>query len=132
MRGFEDKIDMGLKKIHNPPNTRGCFGGWRLFGWTAIALFEGAVCVAVLVAFLGVTSKRALAQDGAAPPKVEIERGRGGRKVYRITEEIRIEGKIQKPEAFYVLQKSSINYEWQKLDEKFLPRIIETVSKDPF
>src|SRR5213082_2568848 len=38
------------------------------------------------------------ANDG---PKVKVERGTGGHKVYRITEEIRIEGKIQKPEAFF-------------------------------
>jgi hypothetical protein len=65
-------------------------------------------------------------------PKVKVERGRGGKKVYRIEEEIRIEGKIQKPEAFYVLQKSSINYEWQELRQDFLPKIIESVSRSPF
>jgi hypothetical protein len=63
---------------------------------------------------------------------VKIERGSSGKKVYRITEEIRIEGKIQKPEAFYVLQKSSINYDWQELKQEFLPKIVESVSKAPF
>src|SRR5262245_7256030 len=59
----------------------------------------------------------AAAGDPSKPPGtgVKIERGASGKKVYRITEEIRIEGKIQKPEAFYVLQKSSINYDWQEL-----------------
>jgi len=37
--------------------------------------------------------------------KVKVERGAGGKKVYKIEGEIVIEGKIQKPEAFYVLQK---------------------------
>jgi len=62
----------------------------------------------------------------------KIERGAGGKKIIRITSEIRIEGKIQKPEAFYVLQKSSINYEWQELKQDFVPRILDSVSKSPF
>jgi len=32
--------------------------------------------------------------------------------------EIVIEGKIQKPEAFYVLQKSGINYDWNELRQE--------------
>lgn len=64
--------------------------------------------------------------------KVKVERGKGGKKVYRIEEEIRIEGKIQKPEAFYVLQKSSINYDWQDLKQDFLPKILDSVTRAPF
>jgi hypothetical protein len=76
-------------------------------------------------------------QEGAgAPaaeaPKVKVERGAGGKKVYRITEEIRIEGKIQKPEAFYVLQKSSIDYDWDELRQDFVPKIVDSVSRAPF
>ena len=67
-----------------------------------------------------------------AAPKVKVERGAGGHKVYRITEEIRIEGKIQKPEAFFFYQKSSINYDWQELKQDFLPKIMDSVSRAPF
>ncbi len=67
-----------------------------------------------------------------APPKVKIEKGAGGKKVYRITEEIRIEGKIQKPEAFFFYQKSSINYDWQELKQDFVPKILDSVSRSPF
>jgi hypothetical protein len=69
---------------------------------------------------------------GEDSPKVKVERGAGGKKVYRITEEIRIEGKIQKPEAFFFYQKSSINYDWQELKQDFVPRILESVSRSPF
>jgi hypothetical protein len=65
-------------------------------------------------------------------PKVKVERGAGGKKIYRITEDIRIEGKIQKPEAFFFYQKSSINYDWQELKQDFLPRILESVNRAPF
>jgi hypothetical protein len=72
------------------------------------------------------------AADKEDPTKVKVERGKGGKKVYRIEEEIRIEGKIQKPEAFYVLQKSSINYDWQDLKQDFLPKILDSVTRAPF
>ena len=64
--------------------------------------------------------------------KVKVERGAGGKKVYKIEGEIVIEGKIQKPEAFYVLQKSSINYDWHELKQEFVPKILESVTKAPF
>ena len=64
-------------------------------------------------------------------PKVKVER-RGGRKVYRITTGFVIEGRIQKPNAFYVLQRSQINYDWTKLKKDFTPRILNAVRKSPF
>jgi hypothetical protein len=70
--------------------------------------------------------------DGAEQAKVKVERGAGGKKVYRIEGEIVIEGKIQKPEAFYVLQKSSINYDWHELKQAFVPKILDSVTKAPF
>jgi hypothetical protein len=84
-------------------------------------------------------SKSAPAKTDAAEPaeggeetKVKVERGAGGRKVYKIQGEIVIEGKIQKPEAFYVLQKSSINYDWHELKQDFVPKILDSVTKAPF
>jgi DNA replication initiation complex subunit (GINS family) len=64
-------------------------------------------------------------------PKVEVER-RGGKKVFRITTTFVIEGRIQKPNAFYVLQRSQINYDWAQLKQDFVPRIVHSVSKSPF
>jgi len=72
------------------------------------------------------------ANVGTEAPKVKVERGAGGKKIYRITEDIRIEGKIQKPEAFFFYQKSSINYDWQELKQDFLPRIFDSVNGAPF
>jgi hypothetical protein len=72
------------------------------------------------------------APAGDTAPKVKVEKGAGGKKVYRITEEIRIEGKIQKPEAFFFYQKSTINYDWQELKQDFIPKILDSVSHSPF
>src|SRR5438105_11095865 len=69
---------------------------------------------------------------GNEAPKVKVERGAGGKKIYRITEDIRIEGKIQKPEAFFFYQKSTINYDWQELKQDFIPKIVDSVSRAPF
>jgi hypothetical protein len=66
------------------------------------------------------------------PASVKVTRGAGGQKVYRIVEGIVIEGKIQKPEAFYVLQRSTINYDWETLKQDFVPKILESVKKSPF
>ena len=74
----------------------------------------------------------AAAPAADAAPKVKVEKGAGGKKVYRITEEIRIEGKIQKPEAFFFYQKSTINYDWQELKQDFIPKILDSVSHSPF
>jgi len=74
----------------------------------------------------------ASADAGDDQTKVKVERGAGGKKVYKIEGEIVIEGKIQKPEAFYVLQKSSINYDWHELKQEFVPKILDSVTKAPF
>ena len=78
------------------------------------------------------TSGAGGAGGSAEAPKVKVERGAGGKKIYRITEDIRIEGKIQKPEAFFFYQKSSINYDWQELKKDFLPNILDSVNHSPF
>jgi len=70
--------------------------------------------------------------EGGDTTKVKVERGTGGRKIYKIEGEIVIEGKIQKPEAFYVLQKSGINYDWHELRQEFVPKILDSVTKAPF
>jgi hypothetical protein len=53
------------------------------------------------------------------------------RKVIRITE-TRIEGRIQKPQAFYILQRSNLNFEGLELKNSFVPKIIKSVDKAPF
>jgi hypothetical protein len=80
----------------------------------------------------GAAAGQAAPAEGAQPAAVKVERGAGGKKIYRITQAIQIEGKIQKPEAFYVLQKSGINYDWQELKQDFIPKILDSVSKAPF
>lgn len=53
------------------------------------------------------------------------------RRVIRITE-TKIEGRIQKPQAFYILQRSNLNFEGLELKNSFVPKIIQSVEKAPF
>ena len=41
-------------------------------------------------------------------------------------------GKVPKPNVIYVLQASTINYEWETLKQDFLPKILNSVKKAPF
>ena len=53
------------------------------------------------------------------------------RRVIRI-QETRIEGRIQKPQAFYILQRSNLNFEGLELKNSFVPKIIKSVDQAPF
>ncbi len=75
----------------------------------------GVVCVAIAV-MVGVGVARAQSS---------------GRRVIRL-EAIKVEGRIQKPQAFYILQRSNLNFEGLDLKQSFIPKIIESVDKDPF
>jgi len=43
-----------------------------------------------------------------------------------------IKGRIQKPEAFYILQHANLNYEVLDLKQSFVEEIKETAKEDPF
>ena len=68
---------------------------------------------------------RADVQAAAKPP-----RG-GARKVIKL-DTLTVEGRIQKPEAFYVLPRSSLNFDELQKTESFVPKIEKSVQKDPF
>ncbi|QED29062.1 hypothetical protein FRD01_17820 [Microvenator marinus] len=43
-----------------------------------------------------------------------------------------IKGRIEKPEAFYILQHAQLNYEKLKPKQSFIPELLETVDEKPF
>ncbi|MBC7794658.1 MAG: hypothetical protein H7Z43_13220 [Clostridia bacterium] len=53
------------------------------------------------------------------------------RKIIRL-EAIKVEGRIEKPQAFYILQRSNLNFEGLELKQSFIPKIVESVQKAPF
>ncbi len=47
-----------------------------------------------------------------------------------LDEDFLVEGKLEKPNAFYILRRSQAGYDWARLDAKFLPLVLESV-QDP-
>jgi len=90
----------------------------------------------LLLASIVALPSLALAQDAPpgpeAAPKVKVERSASGQKIFRITEGIVVEGRIQKPNAFYVLQRSTMDYDWESLKQDFLPKILQATGRHPF
>jgi hypothetical protein len=75
---------------------------------------------ALLIGFL-LAPALALAQ--AAPAKKK--------KVIRL-DAITVEGRIQKPQAFYILQRSQLNFDELNRPESFLTKVEKSVEKDAF
>lgn len=95
-------------------------------------MMKGGLFLLVL-ASAGLGGPAAAQEAGGNPaPKVKVERSATGQRVFRITEGIVVEGRLQKPNAFYVLQRSSIDYDWETLNQGFLPKIIQATGQRPF
>jgi hypothetical protein len=65
----------------------------------------------------------AQSKDGKEPAKKK--------KVIRL-DAITIEGRIQKPQAFYILQRSNLNFDELNKAESFAPKVVKSVEKEPF
>jgi len=76
------------------------------------------------------------APEGEAAPAHALAQSAGGdkgkkKKVIRL-DAITVEGRIQKPQAFYILQRSNLNFEDLNRTESFVPKVVKSVEKDPF
>jgi hypothetical protein len=71
--------------------------------------------------FVAVSTTAALAQGGKKrqPRVIQLE-------------EIVIEGRVQKPNAFYILNRSNLGYEVLELRTSFLRKVVRSVQKEPF
>jgi hypothetical protein len=49
-----------------------------------------------------------------------------------ILEEIVIEGRVQKPQAFYILQRSSFGYKITEIEEDYIDDIVNSVKNEVF
>jgi hypothetical protein len=81
---------------------------WASIVWLALLLVATA-------------TSSALAQDGKKrqPRVIQLE-------------EIVIEGRVQKPNAFYILNRSNLGYEVLELRTSFLRDVVRSVQKEPF
>lgn len=67
----------------------------------------------------------------AAVPALAQDTGAKKKKVIRL-DALTVEGKIQKPQAFYILQRSNLNFDDLSHPESFVPKVVQTVDKQPF
>lgn len=70
------------------------------------------------------------ATDAPSGDVVRDRRRAPGGKRTVIQDEFLVEGKLEKPSAYYVLRRSSLDYDWARLDAKFSPLVLESV-QDP-
>ena len=80
--------------------------------WAATALLALIVVVSSTTTTLGQGRKR-------QPRVIQLE-------------EIVIEGRVQKPNAFYILNRSNLGYEVLELRTSFLREVVRSVQKEPF
>lgn len=74
----------------------------------------------------------ALAGTLAVAAPVDAQRRGQGPRVIQL-DEIRIEGRVQKPNAFYILNRSNLGYEVEDLRANFMLRnVFRSVEGEPF
>ena len=66
-----------------------------------------------------------------SPSQAQKKDAKRAARVIRI-DTIKVEGRIQKPEAFFFLQRSQLNFEGLDPKKSFVPLIIKSVDKAPF
>ncbi len=49
-----------------------------------------------------------------------------------VLSEFVIEGRVQKPQAFLLLQRQNLNFEGLELKRSFVPKIVKSIEKAPF
>jgi hypothetical protein len=81
------------------------------------AMFFALIAAAALVSAPSTSTAQAKAKR--APKVIELE-------------EIKIEGRVQKPNAFYILNRSSIGYEVMELRTSFVQEVVRAVRSAPF
>ena len=82
--------------------------------------------VAVSAAMLTIIALPARAQNAGDKKKVVAPR-----KILRL-EELKVEGRIQKPQAMFLMPRANLNYGELDRSEPLLPKVTKAVEKDPF
>lgn len=83
---------------------------------------RSALCglgLAIAMSGLALASAEAQQKPKRAPKVIQLE-------------EIKIEGRVQKPNAFYILNRSNLGYEVMDLRTSFIRDIVRSVQTDTF
>lgn len=85
----------------------------------ALALIGASVLALLALGVVGTRSAEAQSARGRQPTVIQLD-------------EIRIEGRVQKPNAFYILNRSNLGYEVLDLRTSFVREVIRSVQDEPF
>ncbi len=78
-------------------------------------------------------ARAARAKRQSPPPKAGAKGTKaatGGKKSISIDDDFLIEGKLEKPNAYFILRRSSVDFDWARLGATFSPLVLESV-QDP-
>ena len=91
------------------------------------------VSVAALLALapVGVAAEEPPGEKPQEMPREKPPERRAGKRVLRL-DAITVEGKFQKPEAFYILQRANLEFEELEKAESFLPKIVKSQENELF
>ncbi|MGA9524284.1 MAG: hypothetical protein WBV82_22710 [Myxococcaceae bacterium] len=88
-----------------------------------------------MIATITLTAALSLASPDLGEPRpgaIAQSNDKGAKKKVIRLDAITVEGRIQKPQAFYILQRSNLNFEELNRTESFLPKVEKSVEKAPF
>ena len=99
----------------------------------SIAMLTGALAFGLpVVAFAQPAQPAAQAGQASPQPKAKAKaKDKGAPRVIQI-DTVTVEGEVQKPEAFYILQRSELDFRGLEPKKSFIPLILESVEKEPF
>ncbi|MEM7136826.1 MAG: hypothetical protein AAF500_09630 [Myxococcota bacterium] len=86
---------------------------------------------ALRATFAGVLGLSLLLSTYVAESSAQAQQKKRQPRVIQL-EEIVIEGRVQKPNAFYILNRSNLGYEVLELRTTFLRDVIRSVQEEPF
>lgn len=103
--------------------------GFMAGGWALAALLALATLAWTGLARAQAPGEAAPSTADKTPPKPApaAKTGPGGKKVISLEDDFLVEGKLEKPSAFYVLRRSSTDYDWARLDATMTPLVLESV-----
>jgi hypothetical protein len=90
-----------------------------------------ALALLMLLAAAPVLAQDSASTGGASSSGGSTSTGKKPRKVIRL-DAITVEGRIQKPQAFYILPRSNLSFDDLNRTESFVPKVVKSVEQDPF
>ena len=87
-----------------------------------------SMCFATICLLAGTAHAQPAAGESA--PKAKARPKRAPRVIQ--LEALKVSGQVQKPEAFYILQRSELDFKGLEPKKSFVPLILKSVEKDPF